>query len=152
MKTHVSRMNAQLCTGIMLLTVGLVFGWQVFRIHIRDSRIFPSIAVGIMVLSGIGVIIQGARGKSVLPLSSLALHKKELLLFGILVCTSPLYAVLGFYTTMLLTLLGVTSVVEYPLNKGKIRFVITYSILVDLFCYLCFSVFLGLATPSGVLI
>lgn len=143
--------NSEFFLGIIMFVVVGILTWQITIIKIPESRIFPIVSLVIMALSSVAIIVNSLK-KTGSNLRSILLKKKQILLILALVISYPLFEILGFYTTLFLLLLTVLSIQNPNKNKKNIIFIITYSAVVIIICFICFYLLLGLITPSGVLI
>ena len=136
---------------LVFVLVFLLLVWQISTITVKESRIFPSIAASVVGLSGIFLLIKGLRHTDE-KAQKLIIGGKQWLSFLVLFLGYLAYSRLGFYVTLLIVVFCVSLVNEFPLNKKKIVSSLIYSLIVTVFCFVCFYLILGLYTPSGILI
>lgn len=143
--------SSDLYIGIGILVVFMVLIWQISIIKVKESRIFPLVAAVIMGLSGISLVVKGLRSNDE-KAKKLMIGGKQWLSLLVLFVGYLLYSNVGFYVTLFLVVSTISLINEYPLNKKKILSSLVYSLIVTIFCFICFYLILGLYTPSGLLI
>ncbi|MGN0831748.1 MAG: tripartite tricarboxylate transporter TctB family protein [Candidatus Ornithospirochaeta sp.] len=143
--------SSDLYIGIGILVVFMVLIWQISIIKVKESRIFPLVAAVIMGLSGISLVVKGLRSNDE-KAKKLMIGGKQWLSLLVLFVGYLLYSKVGFYVTLFLVVSTISLINEYPLNKKKILSSLVYSLIVTIFCFICFYLILGLYTPSGLLI
>lgn len=143
--------SSDLYIGIGILVVFMVLIWQISIIKVKESRIFPLVAAVIMGLSGISLVVKGLRSNDE-KAKKLMIGGKQWLSLLVMFVGYLLYSKVGFYVTLFLVVSTISLINEYPLNKKKILSSLVYSLIVTIFCFICFYLILGLYTPSGLLI
>lgn len=144
--------NAEFYVGIGMLAVFFIILWQISVINVPESRLFPMFIAAVIFVSALVQLYKVFVKKEYVPVSKSKIHAKELLVIFILLASYPLYDILGFYSTLLPVVLGVSLVMLYPFNRHTLLFCIVYSLIVVIICFISFYLLLGLITPSGVLI
>jgi len=141
--------NVEFWVGAVMIGLSLFVFWQMTRIKVMDSRLFPGITGFIMGVSGALQVAHAIQGKSTALFGQTKIRPFEWLLFVILVCMQPLYETLGFYAT-LFVLAFCSSVMVFKPKAGKDwRMIVIYDISLMAVTYACFGLFLGLVTPEG---
>lgn len=138
--------------GVGFLVVCIVLCWQISLIKVKESRLFPSFATIVTGVSGAWLVIQSFIHKEGENAKKLVIHVKEWLTLISLFIGYFLFTKLGFYVTLFLVISSIAMILEYPLSKKKVVFSLSYSLIVTVFCFLCFYLVLGLYTPTGILI
>lgn len=151
MKNKKLLISSDLYVGIGFLVVFAILIWQISIINVKESRIFPLIAAVIVGVSGIALIVKGVRNSDE-KAKKLLFNGKQWLSLLALFIGYLLYAKIGFYVTLFLVVSCISLINEYPLNRKKILSSLIYSLIVTVFCFVCFYLILGLYAPSGLLI
>ena len=144
--------NAELYISLMMFLVAGILGWQITRITVAQSRLFPLFIFFLMTACAVVQLWFVVTKREVADMSTIKLTVREGVFIAALVLTYPLYGMLGFYATTLLLAIILSMITIFPSSFKTNVLMIAYSIVLVLICYVCFAVILGMQTPVGVLL
>jgi hypothetical protein len=135
--------------GLVFLIFGAVLLQQTLLIDIPQSRLFSYCAIGIMLISGIALVISGIIKKSPGNAGAFKMAKKELIILVMLLIAYFSINILGFYTSVYLFLIVSYLYIEGTWSKPAVATALIFNTLLIIILYLSFTVFLGMMTPAG---
>ncbi len=145
--------NSDFMVSLFFLVIGGVLLEQTLSITVEQSRIFPFVAIGIILISGIVLLI---RSLSHQPDQNRAIvfkfSKKELVVLAMLIITYFAASLIGFFTSIYLFLVVSYLYIEGTWSRSALKTSLLFNSVLITILYVCFSVFLGMVTPNGLLI
>jgi hypothetical protein len=141
--------NNDLMVGLVFLVFGVILLQQTLLIDVPESRLFPYITIGIILISGIALVIRGIIQKQSGNTGVFKLAKKELIILAMLLITYFAINILGFYTSIYLFLIVSYLYIEGTWSKPAVTTSLIFNTILIMILYLSFTVFLGMTTPTG---
>lgn len=141
--------NNDLIVGIIFLIFGAALLQQTLLITVDRSRIFPFVAIGIILISGIALLINGFIKTVPNNTEVFKLAKKELITLVILLITYFAIRVLGFYTSIYLFLMVCYLYIEGTWSKSAVITAFIFNSILIVILYVSFTMLLGMTMPTG---
>jgi hypothetical protein len=136
-------------TGLIFLIFGAVLLQQTLLIDIPQSRLFSYCVIGMILISGISLVVSGLIKKNSGSAGGLRWTIKELVIMVMLPVTYFTINILGFYSAIYLFLIVSYLYIEGTWSKSAVMTAFIFNTLLIGILYLSFTVFLGMMTPTG---
>lgn len=143
--------NNDFIVALIFLATGAVLLQQTLLITVEQSRIFSYVAIGIIFISGIALMIRSFFKLAQNHIITLKFNRKELVILTLLIMVYFATSILGFYTAIYLFLIVSYLYIEGTWSKSAIKTSLIFNTILIVILYLSFNIFLGMVTPTGLL-
>jgi len=145
--------NNDFMVALLFLVIGAALLQQALLITVEQSRIFPYAAIGIILISGIALLFRSFSHKPEQDSTNVfKFSKKELVILALMIITYFATSLIGFFISIYLFLIVSYLYIEGTWSRSAFKTSLLFNTVLIIILYVCFSVFLGMVTPNGLLI
>ena len=142
--------NAEFYLLLGMLVFCAILVWQFSIITVSESRIFPSVILAVSISAAAIQAVHVFGKGDFLDVHKALLTGREWLALLVLLASYFSYDRLGFYATIFLVLVAISLLVQKEFTPKTVVSTLVFDIIILALTYVCFSVLLKMATPTGI--